>query len=492
MALESLVAGVLVLFGALPRTGASVTAGAVFPITNYFDLKQALAHAPAWPFFLAALIVSALVRSAVIASTLWLAEGRNGALAAVWLRAGREAALALVFFFPAAVLFFTGALIRYAPFVWAAALFGLIPAVLFMRRALAIDAGAGSPRGGRLPEFAGFLSYAYLLSALAAAISVLGRVSFVLPAILIALAGPLHALMALGWREHMRAETYPGGGGVAALATVLGLLVLGGATVYDRSIADRPPVGRAEAAGSLLLLGGADSSSKTGALTELDPRDVGFGRDRTDLLSYKAAAEPYVADDTRADLDDVAEVVARQIESAEPPRYLLGHSQAALILDRVIQSGALEPDRSVVISGPPPVPPGIDAAPPGDRDDGAVGGDMARGLGRLLDALGMADYDIDAPAAPANLEPVVVGSERVSRLAIWALADSVWLDGDWRRPGEVNVVAFSDHVGATNNSRALDSARRFLAGDEVEGDETSWRGFLVAGLRYAFEPWRPR
>jgi hypothetical protein len=491
MGIESFIAASLVAFGALPRTGASVTAGAVFPLTSYFDLKQALAHAPAWPFFFAALIVSVLVRSAVVASTLWFADGRQGPLAPIWMRAGREAVLALVCFFPCALLFFTGVAIRYAPFVWAAAPLGVVAAVLIARRTLNIDSGSGRPRGRGLPELPAFLAYAYLLSALAATTSVLGRVSFILPAILIACAGPLHALFILGWREHLRAETYPGGGMLAAVVTVVAVLLLGGATVYDRYIADSPPVARVQASGTLLLLGGADSTSTTGALASLDPRDVGFGRDRTELLSYRVG-ETYKAEDTRRDLSAVAADVARQIEAADPPTYLLGHSQAALILDRLIDEGLTEPDRSAVIAGPPPVPPAIDVSPPAIEGDGAVGGDAARAMGVLLETLGMPSYDIDAQAAPTNLDAVIAIDRRISRLAVWALADSVWLDGDWRRPGEVNVVALTDHVGATNEARVLALTRDFLTGAEIGGDESSWRGFLAVSLRYAFEPWRPR
>jgi hypothetical protein len=492
MAIESFLAAVLVAFGALPRTGASVTAGAVFPLTTYFDLKQALAHAPGWPFFVAALIVSVLVRSAVVSSTLWFADGRNGSFAPVWMRAGREALIAVLCFVPCAVLFFTGVAIRYAPFVWIAAPLGVVPAIVIARRALSIDAGIGRPRGGRLPELPGFLTYVYVLAGLAAAMSVLGRVSFILAAVLIACVGPVQALILLGWREHMRAETYPGGGTPAVLVTIAVVLLLAGVTVYDRYIADRPPVGRVQASGTLFLLGGADTTSTTGALTELDPRDVGFGRDRTKFLSYRESGAPYKMIDTRGDLAEIAAVVGRQMETVDAPRYLLGHSQAALILDRLIEMGLTEPDRSAVISGPPPIPPQIEVPPPGADGDGAVGGDAARAMDELLRALGMPGYDIDGQAAPTNLEAVVSDDGRISRLAVWALADSVWLDVDWRRPGEVNVVVLSDHVGATSNARALELTREFLSGSEVAGDETSWRGFLVSTIRYTFEPWRPR
>lgn len=240
-----------------------------------------------------------------------------------------------------------------------------------------------------------------------------------------------------------------------------------------------------------MLLGGADSTSKTGALTELDPRDVGFDREAATVLSYAAAGDAYEAKETRADLYEVARRVARQIDAAPTPRLLLGHSQAALILDRIIGEGLTAPDRSVVFAPPPPVPPALRVPPPGQEGRGRVAGDVARAVARLLKLVGPTPFDIDAPASPTNLRPVVVIDKKVTRVAIWALGDSVWLDTDWRRPGEVNMVVLTDHVGITNNGRALSAARAFLAGRRIEGDEVSWRGFLAAVVRYAFEPWRP-
>jgi hypothetical protein len=67
----------------------------------------------------------------------------------------------------------------------------------------------------------------------------------------------------------------------------------------------------------------------------------------------------------------------------------------------------------------------------------------------------------------------------------------VWLYDDWRRPGELNVIAITDHVGVTNNARAIDVAKRFFDEKQVEGDEESWRGGLASLIGHAFAPWRP-
>jgi hypothetical protein len=109
----------------------------------------------------------------------------------------------------------------------------------------------------------------------------------------------------------------------------------------------------------------------------------------------------------------------------------------------------------------------------------------------LLDVVNLATFDIDVPSAPVDLERVEVTDAGTPRLALWALGDSVLLEGDWRRPGETNLVVFSDHVGATRNPRALDSARRFLQGEDISPDDATWRSALVNVFRFAFEPWRP-
>lgn len=491
MTVEAVIAGILIIVGAFPATAESAISGAVFPLDLYFDLKQNLAFSHSWPAFAATLLFSAVVRSGVLASTLWLAEQREGPVVYPWGQALQLAARGVAFLAPSAVFMFLGVALRYAPFIWIGAVIGLVAAVALVRRALAVDAGIGTPRGTGVPEAPAFLAYAYLLCAVGAAMASLGRVSVVFAGLLVMCLGPLHALFLLGWREHLRAETYPGGGSIALAATVLALLVFFGAVTYDRAIRDPSPAGTADAPGTLLLLGGADSTSETGALTELDPRDVGFDREAAKVLSYTAAGDAYAAKDTRGDLDEVAPRVAAQIESAASPRLLLGHSQAALILDRIISEGRTAPDRSVVFAPPPPVPPSIRIPPPGRDGRGRVGGDVARGAARLLDMIGQTPFDVDAEASPTNLRPVVVIDKKVTRVAVWALGDSVWLDTDWRRPGEVNVVALTDHVGVTNNGRAMKAVKSFLAGRRINGDEVSWRGFLVSVVRYAFGPWRP-
>jgi hypothetical protein len=273
--------------------------------------------------------------------------------------------------------------------------------------------------------------------------------------------------------------------------TGLALLGLFGVSYYDRNLASHPPVGRLSARGTLLILGGAGSTTKTGALSDVDPRNFGFARGDARHLSYRDGGRPYSAEDTRRNLSDVAEVVSDQIATTEPPRALLGHSQAALILDRILASELTAPEASVMFAPSPVYPPRIEIPPVGSGRAGTPGGDFARAFSVLLDVVGFSPLHVDSPSSPTRLERIAVPSD-VPRLAVWALGDAVWLDGDWRRPGEVNIVALTDHVGVTTNSRSLGVARDFFGGREVSDDEATWRGALVSVVRYAFEPWRPR
>ncbi len=491
LAAEGFLAALLVLTGAFPGDGAAAASAAAFPLDVFFDLKQALAHGRGWPWFAAAMALSVVVRAGVLAATLWLSDERRVPLAVVWVRCLRLSALAALALLPSAALIFSGVAVRYAPFVWIGAAAGFAPSVYLARRAAALDLGVGAPPGKGVPELGTYLGYAAVVTGLAAAMSVLGGTGRWAAALLLACSGPVHALYLLGWRSHLEEETYPAGGAIVVTVTVLAVVAFTGATVFDRNIRETPPVARAGSPGTLALLGGADSTSETGALAEIDPRDFGFDRGDTVLVSYAGAGRRYSAEDTHAGLDEIAEIAGDQIRALDGRVFLLGHSQAAGIVDRMVASG-VAPEAVVVISPPPARRPPVDVPPPGERGPGKPGGDASRILSRVFDAFRLGSFDVDAPAAPVHLGRVPGADAGVRRLAVWALGDSVWLQGDWRRGGEVNVVAISDHVGATNDARAVTAARRFFAGLPVESDRASWRGALAAALRYVFEPWRPK
>lgn len=490
LCIEGLIGAALVATGAFRATSSSVASTAVFPLDLYFDLKQSIAYAPGWSYLVAAVAIGVLVRSGVLAGTLWFADDRRTDFVSTWLQAARLAASATVALLPAAALFFVAVAIRYAPFVWIASILGFVPAVLFTRRALRLQLGTSVTRPEPVPEFGTFLGYAYLLALLGAVMTVLSHHSALLAALVLLFIGPLNALFLLGWREHSAAGTYPGGGTVAVTVTVVIVGVLFFLSTYDRYIRTSAPVARASGRGTFFILQGADSTSTTGALIHADPRTFGFSGSRTVLLSYTDHAS-YTRRDTHRDLDEEARIVSAQMAAHPAPRSLLGHSLAGLIVDRMLRDGLTGPDRVVEMAPPPPYPPPVQVPAPGHDGAGRPGADLSRGIAWLFDHVGLLSFDIDAPAAPANLKRVVAHRPAVPRLAQWAVGDSVWLDGDWRRPGERNVVIMSDHVGITNDARATGSARDFFAGRSVDDDSSSWRGALVSTLSYAFAPWRP-
>ncbi len=493
LALEGLVGALLILAGGLPASAAAAPSTAVFPLDVFFDVKQAISFGRNWSYVVAAVGAGILIRGAVLAATLWLSDGRPGPFVAAWARASRLALIAALALLPSATLFFAGAASRYAPYIWIGALLGLLPSIFLARRAAKLDVGAGDPQGGGVPEAPNFITYAYLVTAFGAAMSVLADDGKWAAALLVACLGPLHALFLVGWREHVRSGTYPGGGTIVTIASALLVLAFFSLAGYDRFIRDPAPVRKAPGRGLLIVLGGADSTSKSGALADLDPRTVGYRRSKARQLSYRGPGKAYEINDTRVGLERAAEVVARQIKTATRPRNLLGHSQAALILDRILADGLPAPERAVMLAAPPATPPLVNVPRPDEPGPGRAGGDLTRMVAAGLDKIGMDPSDVDAPNSPTNLQAVVVRGSDVPRLYVWALGDSVWLDGDWRRPGDViNLIALTDHVGVTDNAAALAAANDFFAGARVSNDESSWKGVAVGVLKYTFAPWRPR
>ena len=485
---EGVLGGLLIAAGLLPHTGASAAVGAAFPLDVFFDIKQALAQTSSWPVFAVVMVASIAIRSAALAATLAASRDGFSGFLSLWRRLAGLVAMAALVLAPAAVLMFAGVAARYAPFIWVGALLGFIPAVSLVRRAVRADAAEGDTK---VPEGFSFLAYAYLTALFGAAMSSFGEIGRLASAAIVTFTAPIHALIFLGWREHSRKGTYPGGGAMAVAATVIAIAILLCGTVYDRYIRRFPPVARTDAPGTLLLLGGVDSTATTGALTEIDVRRFGFPEERSRMLSYRGADEPTTKADTRGDLGEAAAAVAEQIAAADEPTTLLGHSQAGLILDRVVDRELPTPDRSSVLAPPPPFPPSLHLPPPDISGVGKPGADMIRALAGGLDALGLDAFDVDTPAFPTNIEPVVLIDSRVARLSVWALGDSVWLDRDWRRPGETNIVALTDHVGIVNNGRAINVTKQFFLGGRPQDDEASWRGGFVSLLRHAFAPWRP-
>lgn len=490
LTIEGLLFAALLLVDVLPAEGAVAPAAAAWPFDLYFDLKQSVAFSSSWLSFGITVAALVLFRSALLGLTAAFADGRSASIPRAFRNALALGLGGVVLLIPVAALFFVAVAIRYAPFALAAGGLGLVIGWRLCRRGVGLDTGL-AVRGGPVPEFSSFLLYAVALMGLGAAVTSLSGLSTVLAALLLACAGPLHAMVWLGWRRRATDGVASSEGRLVATLAFLLFLAFFLASGIDRNLRDYDVV-PADHEGSLLLLGGVDSTSQTGALADLDPGSLGYARDQTELLSYARDGDRYDAADTRGDLDRISVRMAEQIgETRAEPVVLLGHSQASLILDRILDANGAAPDAAAVISPSPSRPPSVDLPPAGENGEGRVGGDLARVFADLMDLVNLTPYDVDSSASPTNVERVVASDAGTPRLSLWALGDSVLLESDWRRQGEVNLVVFSDHVGATRNPRALDSARLFLQGENVATDDTSWRSILVNVFRYAFEPFRP-
>ena len=493
----SFVAAAIVLFGPLRVDGSLVLLSAPVPVGSFFDVRQAIAHGSGWFWVFLACVAGALVRGGVHGVTLWLADDRRGRTQEMVLVLGwcvvLSAAAAALMIVPAG-LFFVGVALRYTPFVVLAGGAGVAIAAVLLKRVVAVPAGAGL-RGARSGGVASVLFFGYLLAAGAAVIE-LAPVRAVAAATVL-VTGLLGGLFVAGKRDLFSrgVDCKEGSLAVALTGAVAAALLF--SAVMDRYVRDIRPAIDTRGPGTLLILGGADSATGKGSMSDFDPEAVGFSRDRAIHLSYRGryggaqgAPEKYSAADTHRDLDSVTRSVAAQLEAVPPPRFFIGHSQAALVLDRMLARDPVRVAAAVELAPPPVAPPPIDAPRPGVYGPGAPGADLARALSKGLARLGAAGNWIDSPASPARLTRVVTRGG-VRRLAVWALADSVWLEGDWRRPHETNIVAVTDHVGTANDPRAIAAARAFFAGKKVRDDGSSWRAWPVYLLRAVFEPWRP-
>ena len=489
--IEGAVVALAVGSGLLPASPQSVVAGAAFPLDSLFDVKRSIGYAHSWLGLVIVLAVSIVVRGAILAACVHLSEKEPPPFVPLWRRAVRLVAVAEAALFPGSALFFIGVVLRYAPFVWLAALLTFLPALLMARRAAWLgreDLGRSAPA----PYAGSFLVNAAILCLAGAAMSALGRQGSWTAALVPVAIAPIQAAFFYGWRAQASGAAPAERSRVIAALTAATLVVFGVLIIGDRmgqdDFGNRTVQGLS---GSVVLLGGADSTSTAGSLSDFDVRFLGWEADDGSVLSYTDSPR-YTKVDTRGDLGEIAAVIARQIEATAPPVSMFGHSQAALILDRMIVADLALPATAVVISSPPQTTPDLNVPPPDEIGEGRPGGDLARGFAWLLDRVGLSAYDVDVEASPVNLGDVVPdGDGGVRRMSVWALADSVWLDSDWRRPNEANFVAITDHVGAVVDSYALEKSADFFAGEDVGDDEGSWRGALATTLRYAFAPWRP-
>ncbi len=488
LGLEAVAGAWLIGLGVFPTGAASAASTAAFPSDVFFDVKQTIAYASSWVWVVLALALSVVVRGTVLAATLYLSDGprRGASLPRYLLVAGRLAAVAAAASIPSAALYYAGVALRYAPLIAVAAALGVpVAAALAVRAANALVEGVGS----RAPGLWGYLGYGYVVCLLGAALSALAAIGAWLAALLVVIVAPLHAAALLGWREHARHGTEALPSTTVAVITLAAIVGLGGMAV-SRRFATTPPVAEVHPHRTLLLLGGWDSTSRSGDLFQLHLSELGFDRRHARVLSYRGPGKRYHRRDTHGPLGPVARRVARQIARVKRP-VVLADGQGGWIVDRILERGLHAPRRAATMASLPDTRPPLSAPRPGHHGPGEAGADLTRIVEWVMSEAGLAHLDIDAPAAPVHLRPVEPPTGPPARLVIFSVDDAAWLTGDWRRPGATNLVSLADHSGVPADPYAVHAAGSFLRGHRVASDASSWRSVLVEVIAYAFAPWRP-
>ncbi|WP_334144530.1 hypothetical protein [Rhabdothermincola sp.] len=193
----------------------------------------------------------------------------------------------------------------------------------------------------------------------------------------------------------------------ALLVTVTVAVATGPARPVER---DRPGAPRS---GSLMLMGGIDSSSGSSPLLSLVPGSVGFTCEQTFFFSYagpgsgqpegRAACPirtgaPYTGVDTYRSIDELVRFLVEQIEPLPPPVTLIAHSQGVWVVLVALSAGLLPTVSDVVLVGALTDNP-IGYPPRGGHAPGRVGTEVLDGVGALARLTSFSRFDPQSPLA---------------------------------------------------------------------------------------------
>ena len=486
-----LVTVVVVAVGALnvlPRWPGLPDLVALPPLDLMTDFRVLLALAPGWVVFGIGLPAALAVRVVLLS---WLLGGpdRDRLLFAL-----RFYLLAAVPAFAAAGLFYVASVTLFAALFWAGVLITLIvlmplAALPWMRRPT-LRAGARSVLGApkRLAPLLRYLG----------AITLLSVVSAAAPSPLVLALVPVSA--ALSWLtmsalSSERAPTSPAvtvaaarmAGTVLGLATLGGLAVLALLTATAPGPAPAPPAAAAHPpAGSLLLVGGVDTSSGGGPLALLDPAALGFTCPQVHYFSYAGPGAGAAQGQARCPIRtgarytgrDTLQPAAREVAAFEAqvgalprPVTVVAHSLGGWITWEAVSAGRAPGVTRVVLVGTFP------AKEVGYPTQGSGMGAGGRGLLALTAWLssktGFSSFDPDAPAAvdwladPARLgqvfaRPLPAG---VRVLGVFSMFDEPLLpDGPTLPHGEQACAVPEPHPALPYTAQFRDAVRRFLDG----------------------------
>ncbi|MGH2663794.1 MAG: hypothetical protein ACRDH8_13535 [Actinomycetota bacterium] len=481
--------------GALPRWPGLVQAVAVPPLDLFFDLRVLVARATSYPIFALGVVVSVVVRSAVLAALVG-AVGGSGSLLSLWRRCIRWYGWAVVPVGIAAALQYAGLAAVYAWYWWT----GFVLLLLVVPFFLGSVAGAsGRTLGGRFrlgATVATLVAYGSL-GALARAVGPGATV------VLVPVSAAVTAVLLLWMGGRLRIPRRKAPVGVAAGIVLLGL-------VSPPAVSPGPASGDAV----LFLVPGVDTSSGSGSLYGLDPEEIGFPCDRVYYYSYRGPGRgadradavcpirihaPYTKQETQRSLDRLTEAFVEQLgaireASGGAAVVVVTHSQGAVIAWRAASVGGAEGiSHLVALAGFPrtsaPYP------PPGEEGEGLVGGDMLRFLSAATRRFTDGTFDPDAPLAREVLAPAG-GLDRifaqglppeVTAAIVFATLDEAVAPLGHRAPGAASGgTVDTTHTGITESEDAYDAVRRVLEGLPPPG-----AGSIASVLRSVLPGWGP-
>lgn len=293
------------------------------------------------------------------------------------------------------------------------------------------------------------------------------------------------------------------------VAAILSAFVLLVALAYRTG---DPPQRAARRAGSLLLVAGVDTSTGKGSLYGLDPRALGYSCAQTFYFSYAGQGSggprrgaacpirtgaPYHPADTLRPLAVLAAAFRDQVADLPRPVTVVTHSQGAWVAWAGLAARQTPSVRDVVMLG---AFPGslADYPPPGRDDRGAIVAAALRALTDTGRAIGLSNFDPDAPlarelqATPGAVEALLAQPlpRRTRAAALLSRWDLPLIRTGWPRGVLEACPGWSPHGHFPRSAPVLETARDLLERRTTPGCPT-W----VRALGHATEAFgapRPR
>ncbi|HEX6426003.1 MAG TPA: hypothetical protein VFZ79_21100 [Acidimicrobiales bacterium] len=477
---------VLAAAGAVPAWPGLAHHVALPPLDLFADVRVLLAEAPSYPSFVSGLVASLVLRSVVLAAMLG-ALGRQG-MARGLAFYGASLVPALV----AGVLGFSGVVVLYALFLWAAVVVAVAAVVVL---------GPLPWRGWRCSG-ARQVVVAYLVALLAVSLASsagarpaqvgLVWVSAGLTAVAVRRLSGEGGWLRGGWLR---------GGWRPVPSAILAVVLAAGpvqAPAQSHAPAAEPAAGVPPRPrdGTLFLVPGIGASSGTSTMFRLDPGALGFGCEQTVYFSYAGPGDgaprrsslcpitrgaPYVAEDTHRPMAELAASFRAQLADLTPPVVVVAHSQGGWIVASALGGGPAGAVDAVVLLG---------TFPRHQRGyvldgtgGGLVGSDGMEVLTGVLRAAGATSFDPRAPLPRDHLGTTGAvadlmaggfpGGVRV--VTVTAAPDLPLMGADWRLDDATDLCpVYVDHSGLITSSRV-----HRLVGDALDGRDPAgcawWR-----------------